>query len=206
VLTEEDKKAIAETIKRAETGTSGEIVFAITESCGSYRFAALTGAIIGMAICTAANLLIPIIHTINMVLWVELVSFLIFYAIFQNTSLRRWFIPIKELDSQTQEAAFMEFYGKGLYRTRDANGVLIFLSLFEREVVVIGDKGIHEKLGNQNWDDVRNRIIDGIKTGKAREGICAAIESCGNELAKYFPVKPDDTNEIPNDVIVRPSK
>jgi putative membrane protein len=102
------------------------------------------------------------------------------------------------MDTRVHEAAFMQFYSSGLYRTREENGIEIFLSLFEKRVVVIADRGIHEKMGNVHWDEVRNKIIHGIRAGKPREGICAAIESCGESLAKHFPRRADDVNELPD--------
>ena len=206
LLTEEDKKAIEAAIGRAESATSGEIVFAVVDSSAHYHHAWLSGALIGMALITALYLVLPTPHTVDFVLWVELVSFAVLYAILPRIPWRRRLIPAREMDARTQEAAFMEFYSSGLYRTRETNGVLIFLSLFERRVVVLGDRAIHEKLGNEHWDDVRDKIIRGIKAGKAREGICEAAEACGAALAKHFPHRPDDVNELPDQVIDRRKK
>ena len=201
LLSEQDRKAIADAIAQAEMRTSGEIVFAIAEASSSYQHAALLGSIFGMAGITALYLIFPMVHTINMVLWVELVSFAVLYAFLSNLSCRRWFIPGREMDTQTREAAFFAFYSRGLYKTRESNGVLIFLSHLERRVVVLGDKAIHEKMGDQHWNEVRDKIVQGIHSGKAREGICAAIECCGGALARHFPHRPDDINELSDTVI-----
>jgi putative membrane protein len=107
------------------------------------------------------------------------------------------------MDECVHEAAFREFYASGLYKTRDANGVLVYLSAFERRVVVMGDRGIHEKMGAQNWSMVRDTIISGIQRGRAREGICAAVEICGRTLAEHFPHRADDRNELSDAVIDR---
>jgi putative membrane protein len=159
------------------------------------------GSIFGMALVTCLYLVFPMVHTLDMVLWVELVSFAVLYGVLSKVSFRRWFIPGREMDARTREAAFFEFYSRGLYKTRESNGILIFLSHLERRVVVLGDKAIHEKLGDRHWDGVRDRIIQGIRTGKSCQGICDAIESCGNALATHFPHRPDDTNELPDTVV-----
>jgi putative membrane protein len=201
LLSEDDRKAVADAIEKAESTTSGEIVFAIAEASSNYQHAALLGAVFGMAVITVLYLVFPMVHTMDMVLWVELVSFATLYGILSRFSFRRWFIPAREMDARTGEAAFFEFYSRGLYRTRESNGILIFLSCLERRVVVLGDRGIHEKLGDRHWDEVRDQIIRAIRSGKPREGICAAIESCGAALATHFPHRPDDSNELPNGVI-----
>jgi putative membrane protein len=69
--------------------------------------------------------------------------------------------------------------------------------------VVLGDRGIHEKLGDHQWSEARDLIIQGIHRGQAVKGICAAVESCARALAEHFPRRPDDTNELSDQVIDR---
>ena len=204
LLSEEDKKAIEAAVGRAEATTSGEIVFAAAEASANYHHATLQGAIIGMAVAAAVYLMIPVTHTTTVLLWTEVLSFAVCYALLPRLPWRRWIISGEEMDARVKEAALMQFYASGLHRTRESNGVEIYLSLFEREVVVIGDRGIHQKMGDRHWQDIRDLIIEGIKKGDARGGICAAIEDCGNALARYFPPRADDVNELPDGVIRRP--
>jgi len=203
LLNEEDKQVIAEAVKKAELSTSGEIVFAFTDASGRYPHANLQGALLGAVLVTAVYLLLPTLHTIAMVLWVEIISFALIHALLPYLPFRRWLISRKEMHLQVQQAAFREFYAGGLYKTREANGIVIYLSTLEREVVVLGDRGIHEKMGDQHWTAVRDHIIRGIRQGKAREGICTAIEACGRALAQHFPRRPDDVNELPDQVVDR---
>jgi putative membrane protein len=202
-LTDEDNKAIEEAIQKAEATTSGEIVFTAADASARYQHANLQGAFIGMAVAAAAYLAWPSVHTVTVLLWTEVISFAIFYSILPYLPWRRWIISKQEMDARVQEAAFMQFYASGLYKTRESNGVEIYLSFFEREVVVIGDKGIHAKMGDQHWQVVRDQIILGMKQGNVRGGICAAIETCGKALAEHFPPRPDDINELSDKVIDR---
>lgn len=203
MLTENDKQEIAAAIQGAELKTSGEIVFAITDASGRYSHATLQGAMAGSILAAATYLALPMEHTIALLLWTEIIAFGFFYALVSYFPWRRWFIRPQEMEECVFDAAFREFYNSGLYKTREANGVLIYLSGLERRVVVLGDKGIHEKMGEQHWHEVRDMIIRGIKDGKAKEGICDAVMSCSAVLAKNFPRLPDDTNELPNHVIDR---
>jgi putative membrane protein len=201
LLSEEDQEIIGETVKKAEAITSGEIVFAITNASANYNYATLLGAIIGMAALTAIYLALPLVHTITEALWVQFISLALFYAILPYVPWRRLLISRGEMDARVHEAAFMQFYSSGLHRTREENGIEIFLSVFEKRVVVIADRGIHKKMGNVRWDEVRDKIINGIHSGKPREGICSAIEACGESLAKHFPRRMDDVDELPNQPI-----
>jgi putative membrane protein len=204
LLTDEEKKLIESAIQKAESMTSGEIVFAKTEASSLYQHATLQGAVFGMALVTAVFLLLPIAHTVTSLLLTEFISFAVFYIVLPYLPWRRWLISNQEMDAHVHDAAFMQFYSSGLYRTRESNGIEIFLSFFERRVVVIGDRGIHEKMGDQHWQNVRDLIIRGIKEGNVCAGICAAIESCGQALAQHFPHRTDDVNELPDKVIQRP--
>jgi putative membrane protein len=203
LLSETEKQAVAKAVKRAELTTSGEIVFVITNRSGNYHHATLLGALIGAFVAVAICLALPIPQSIGLVLWTEIVAFAFFYALLPHLPQRRWLIPGREMNESVHDAAFREFYARGLYKTRASNGVLIYLSNLERRVVVLGDKGIHERMGDHHWNDVRDRIIQGIKQGQASRGICDAIELCGKALAEHFPRLPDDTNELPDDVIER---
>jgi putative membrane protein len=203
LLTDEDKKVIAEAVGKAEAQTSGEIVFAVADASARYHHELLKASIVGMAAAAAIYLALPFDHTMGILLWTQIVSFALFYAILPHLPIRRLVIPSREMEARVGEAAFLEFYSSGLYRTRESNGVLIYLSVFERRVVVIGDRGIHEKMGNQHWDDLRDLIIDGIRRGNPSEGICAAVEACGRALASHFPHQADDVNELPDQVIDR---
>jgi putative membrane protein len=202
-LTEQDKNKIEAVIKKAEAGTSGEIVFATAPASAHYHQATFQGALIGMVVVTAVFLLLPISHAITSLLWTEFISFAVFYSILPHLSWRRWIIPDHEMDARVHEAAFMQFYSSGLFKTRESNGVEIYLSFFERRVVVIGDRGIHEKMGDQHWQLVRDLIIRGMREGNVCRGICAAIETCGKALAEHFPPRLDDINELPDRVIDR---
>jgi putative membrane protein len=202
-LSEQDNKAIETAIKNAEATTSGEIVFAVAQSSGRYLHATVQGALIGMVIVTAVFLVLPFAHTPTTLLWTEFISFAVFYTVLPYLPWRRWLISKQELDARVREAAYLQFYSSGLYKTRESNGIEIYLSLFEREVVVIGDQGIHAKMGNRQWDNVRDLIIRGIREHNVGAGICDAIATCGKALAEYFPSRSDDTNELPDKVIHR---
>ena len=203
LLSESERKRIAAAIEQAESKTSGEIVFTLADASSPYQHATLQAGLIGMAAAAAIYLALPVAHTVAGVLWSEFISFAAFAALFSRHPWRRWFISRREIDARVYDAAFMQFYSSGLYKTRESNGIEIYLSCFERQVVVIGDRGIHARMGNAQWDEIRDTILRGIKGGKACDGICAAIERCGQILEKHFPFRHDDINELSNAIIDR---
>ena len=107
----------------------------------------------------------------------------------------------RERGLSTHKQALAEFYGHGLDKTKDQTGVLIFVLLENREIEVLGDKGINNEVPNGYWNGVVEMIRSGFKAGKGSEGICRAVAEVGRLLQEKFPRKPDDKNELPNEVI-----
>ncbi len=82
--------------------------------------------------------------------------------------------------------------------TRGDTGVLILISLDENQAAIVADKGIASKLPAEHWDIPHAMVMEGMKKGEHAEGIINAIESIGEELARYFPHHPDDIDELPD--------
>jgi putative membrane protein len=115
--------------------------------------------------------------------------------------LKRLFISKREIDAEVEEAAITSFFQKGVYRTRDETGILIFISLFERRVWVLADRGINRKVAQDQWDGIVARILEGIRQQRAGEAICAAVAEIGELLAAHFPIKADDRDELTNLIV-----
>ena len=88
----------------------------------------------------------------------------------------------------------------GMDRTRDRNGVLVYVALADRKLAVVGDEGIHARLGDAYWAKVRDLMVQRFSEGASREAIVGAVEMLGAALAAHFPRRPDDVDELPNRV------
>lgn len=102
-----------------------------------------------------------------------------------------------------KEIALREFTRLGMDRTRDRTGVLILLLLSERRFHIIADEGIHRKVEEGTWDRIAETMTLHFKEGNFGNGICAAVEAVGKELRRHFPQKPDDRNELPDEIVGR---
>lgn len=108
------------------------------------------------------------------------------------------FVPHSELEREVHRSAREAFAHFKMSETRDASGIMIYVSLFERMVVVLADQAINAKHSHETWDKVRDLVIEGFRKNDAAGGYIAAIQECGRILAADFPRKSDDTNELPN--------
>lgn len=92
------------------------------------------------------------------------------------------------------------FLKLGMQNTKDRNGILIYIAAVSRKIAIVGDKGIHEKLGKTYWDKIVNGIVESFRGDKKAEGLAKGIIDCGEQLKQYFPYQSDDKNEL-NDSI-----
>ncbi|MEM8678761.1 MAG: TPM domain-containing protein [Planctomycetota bacterium] len=100
-----------------------------------------------------------------------------------------------------REKARSLFYKHKLDQTKQRNAVMIFLVLVERQFLVYGDQGIHEKVGDDFWLEVCDVMRKSFQQGSLAEGVCKGIEVIGAQLAAHFPRDKHDSNEISDEVI-----
>jgi uncharacterized membrane protein len=98
------------------------------------------------------------------------------------------------------KAAQKVFTKLGMHQTKEQNGVLIYVATLSRKVAIIGDKGIHEKLGSEYWQKLVMMLIEKFKANKKAEALAECIVECGQQLGKFFPLQSDDTNELSNEI------
>jgi uncharacterized membrane protein len=91
----------------------------------------------------------------------------------------------------------------GMHLTAEHHGVLIYLAVEDRKLAVVGDEGIHRRVGDRFWEGVRDLMIDKLREGRAVEALLAGIAEAGRALAEHFPRRPDDVNELSDHVSVR---
>jgi putative membrane protein len=116
-------------------------------------------------------------------------------------AVKRWLAGGDLLDLRTRQRAERAFLEEEVFRTRDRTGILVFLSLFEHRVVVLGDAGINKQVEQRHWDGIIQSIVAGIRAGRPGEALVLAIRQCGELLERYgVALQPDDTNELSNDL------
>ncbi len=98
-------------------------------------------------------------------------------------------------------AAERAFSRLGMTATRDRNGILLFIVPSRRRFVVLGDEGIHAKVGPEFWSDVAKAMSERFRAGDFTGGLVHGIETVGRELATHFPYDAaTDVNELPDDI------
>lgn len=93
------------------------------------------------------------------------------------------------------------FVRMGVHRTIARNGVLFFIVPSRRLFVVLGDQGIHDKVGQGFWNGVAGQLTEHFQAGNFTEGLVRGIAEVGRQLQAYFPYDAStDINELSDNV------
>lgn len=197
-----DRHAIDAAVREAEGKTSGEIVPAIVLRSSRYDWIGYRAALLGWLAATIVAFWAYFRWPFTVGLWdveiFQVIGLFVGWLLSRFSFGARLFVPKRTLAEEVSHAAHASFLRHGLMNTRDRTGVLLFVSLRERHVQIVADKGIHEKLGEEYWKSECDRIVSAIRAGRPAEGMIAAIHSIGDKLAVHFPRRPGDKNELPN--------
>lgn len=200
LFTPTEMDQIAAKVASIEESTAGELVVGVVGMSDAYMgFRALLAGVPTL-LCSAAWILAGCEEGVEVfVVW----QTLIYLGVFLVSGLSPVLRFLSRFDGdRVEERAFQMFAERGVYRTQDASGVLILLSVLERRVVILGDSGIDAKLGADGWNGYVQQISEGIRSGRALESLLSALEALGLELAASFPPREGDTNELDNAVVV----
>lgn len=118
----------------------------------------------------------------------------------QSTGEIRVHIDSTSVDNNAK-VAFDVFKKLGMDQTKERNAVLFHVNFEKKYLTIIGDKGIHEKVHQEFWDNLHDKITLAFSEGKYFEGLRSAILETGVELKKFFPIKNgENPNELSNEI------
>jgi putative membrane protein len=200
----EDLERIKKAVHDAESKISGEIVPVFVERSGFYSIANYRAALIGAAsvflLIIIFDRYVPSLAVYDPVLIFTFVMLGGFIGALKShfiNPVKRFMLSQGHLDQATRKRAETAFLEEEVFNTRQRTGILIFISFFEHEVIVMADKGISKVVDQKEWDALVRIIIEHIKKGKITDGIVSAITRCGDILLeKGFVITPDDVNEL----------
>lgn len=203
-FSKEDLERIKKAVRDAESKISGEIVPVFVEKSGFYSIATYRAALLAAA--TVFLLIIIFDRYVPSLAVYDPMYIFTFVMIggFIGALVAHFINPVKRLmlnqahmDQATRQRAETAFLEEEVFNTRQRTGILIFISFFEHEVIVMADKGISKVVDQKEWDTLVRIIIEHTKQGKITDGIVSAISRCGSILLdKGFVITPDDINEL----------
>jgi len=225
MLTDTDRKRIAEAITKAESKTSGEVFCVLAHSVSRYREVPLIWA-------TAAAFLLPplavlaglhrlaladifsswtdesaraveglILRALTTYSLLQAALFLIVVLIVSLPKVRRVMTPRFLKRHRVRQVARHHFVASGAKLSHSQPHILIYASLWDRQVELVAHAAIHKAVGEGPWNAAVAAVSEGMKAKKPADGFIRAIEICGDALAAHFPSDGHAKNLLPNEIL-----
>ena len=200
----QQKKQISDAVKDAEKVTCGEIVPFIVPSSDPYSeaswySASILGAVAALLVgALSYHWMLPFQVTPFEVAVFILGSLILGFILpLVLPVLRRMIIADDQKNHRVRQRARQAFLEEKVFQTEERVGILIFISMFERKVLVLGDEGINAKVKEEDWKEIVAALIEGIKKNQTTDGLVKAIGLGKDLLLKHGFVRKDtDFNEL----------
>jgi putative membrane protein len=203
-----DLERIKASVRKAENQISGEIVPVVVGQSGYYSIANYkSGLIFGsltFLLIIIFDRYVPALAVYDpLLIFITVMVAGIMGALIPLviTSWRRLLVAQAHLDHSTRQQAENAFLEEEVFNTRHRTGIMIFISFFEHEVIIMADRGISKVVDQKVWDKLVEGLINEIRLGKVVEGLEHTIKKCGDILLENgFNKTADDVNELRDDL------
>ena len=209
-LTDGERALVEAAVQAAEQHTSAEIVPMIVGRSGLYREAhhragLLSAVLVLTALLTIETAWLPWGWHASNALWllgVTMLAYVFGSWIGTWSPVLRLFTSRERMRQKVELRAERAFAQHGLARTRERTGLLLMVSLLERQVYVLADHSLHGRISDEQWQKVVAVVVERMKVGDLADGLCRGIEASGILLASACPPRAgDNPNELSNAVI-----
>ncbi|MEP6936612.1 MAG: TPM domain-containing protein [Chthoniobacterales bacterium] len=113
----------------------------------------------------------------------------------------RVFVQRGKMESDPLEIAQKKFAQLGMEKTKERNGILIFVVPRARKFAVVGDEGVHAKCGPEFWQRLVAAMRNHFANENFTEALVEAIREAGDLLTRHFPRTSANANELPDEII-----
>lgn len=210
LLSAEERTRITQAVQEAERRTNAEIVPMIVARSGLYRDAHHWAGLIAALTTLAALLTIEVSwvpwgwHASNAA-WLVLAVTLAYVGgtwIGTLPPVIRLLTSPGRMRHKVTLRAERAFAQQAISQTRERTGVLIMLSILERQIYVLPDRSLAGLVSAERWEQVVQAAVERLQGGDIADGLSRAIEACGVVLAEACPGRPgDNPNELPDEPI-----
>jgi len=219
-----DHDRIAAAIAAAEANTAGEIFAVVETEPQAYPATAFVAAVLTsfavplMAVLAAGfdpRLFVPadggwstgdsaldVVRALEAYAALQALVFVAVYLLVRHTALSRWLTPHGVKRERVHDLAMTQFLSHGVHVTEARTGVLLFLSIPDHVAEVVADEGIFGRTDTGVWTETVDAMIAGAKRGDLTAGFEQAIGIAGKVLAEHYPPSANDSNELPDRLVV----
>jgi putative membrane protein len=211
ILTPSEARAIEARTAQVEARTGVEVVAAVVAKSYSYpqlpwKAFALGTAVAGCAVVlvdtlrpdwtTAHAALLHIVTILGAGLACAILA--VFVPPFAKLFLRA---PRRDLEVRRYAESLLVRHG--VINTRERNGILLLVSLFERKVELLPDIAFHSRVGESEWRGIVERMISKLRSQRPAEALLEGLAAIDALLVeKGFGPRIDGRNVLPDRPIV----
>jgi putative membrane protein len=196
------RRELAGVVRAIEARSAAEIVITVRARSGTYRHVDVAFGAGLAATMLAIYAYAPLVFTDDLAPPAILVSFVAGVLLAGSVDpLKRALLGRGARQAMVRMAARAAFVDQGIASTVARTGVLVYVSLFEREVEVVADTGVDVSRMGAAWSEAVAALEARARGGISPEDFGAALTRLGDPLAEAMPPRPDDTNELPDEVV-----
>ena len=201
MISETEKLDVENAITKAENKTSAEIVAVIARaSDGYYYIPYMWGALIALAVPW------PLIHwtwmPVQSIYVIQLAVFAVLTLLLHYPDLRFALVPRSIMRKRVHERAMQQFVAQDIYTTAGHTGVLLFVSVAERCAEIVVDYEVHQKVPDEEWKEIIDKLTADIGSGRRANGLIDAVGRIGEHLTQHFPPSAAKENLLPNHLVM----
>ncbi|MBU1643482.1 hypothetical protein KKE54_08985, partial [bacterium] len=150
------------------------------------------------AVAMALGLALPTLKLYG----VQLLVFLLLILLGRFERLTMAMIPSSVKKIRAANAARRHFIALQLHTTKKRSAVMLFVSEAERYVEILTDVEVAKKIPNSEWEGIVQNFITLVRAGETARGYLETIERSSKLLIPHFPYDPEETDELPDCLII----
>ena len=200
-IAKESQQKIELAIQEIERQTDAELVAVVAQRADDYYYIPTMWAAFVTLLWPGVSHLLGAPKELNENYLMLVLVFIVSMILLRIPFLMYALIPRYVKQRRARSLAYEQFLMQNLHATKTRTGVLIFVSVAERYVKIIADKGINDKITDQVWQSAVDALTKQIKKGNVEKGFLEAIQLCSQPLIEHFPAS-EPKNELSNHLVI----
>jgi putative membrane protein len=196
-----ERRAIEAAIQAAEQATSAEFVAAVTRRVEHHHAVSLVAGLLAALVVPLAVLLWDPWISVAVATGIQCAIFAVVYAVFELSPLSAWLAPRRKRALKVRRFGQLLFFERGFGSLPAHNGVLLLVSLAERQVEIVADHALDGLVETAEWQRIVDAFAAVARSGKVAAALEAAIRDLGAVLGRHFPPLSGQANRIPDRLI-----
>lgn len=202
-FSEDFRTKLYQTIEEIENNSLVEVVSIIRQQSEKYTDVALKVAAVFTAVLFSVLIFIPFDIKTSVLHLLPILSFVaVFYIVMSVPVLLRLFISQKRMDKSVEIMGRAIFQKGGVRFTEQRIGVLIFISYFEKKVLVIADRGVQLAVPQEDIENMEKSFNNIFASNNMSDEFLKVLSSTKDVFSEYIPPVENDINELPDNLKV----